>query len=349
MSTFSTRLLLVFAWTVVGSFVSAQEDSRKRTDQPQDSTLQGRIVQHSEKRFEIKLSELKCMLNQQVELPAPPVPKQQWPKMTPTQREEWVKNFEASEQGKKFIEDRRKRIAAAESFDVQIEENGKFVVYDVPPGIYGFRGRMVKSLDSREYVFEAFGQIEVDKDVEVQLDPIPVVVTRLLKAGEPVPTVEVFTFDKKTKIDNKLLKGRNVMVNFWSLDSPPSVEFSKVVQKTFEEVNANKEVQLLCVCIAGDRDKALKYVVDNKLAGWHGFVESWDDKTVTEFGVRSIPVLFLLGKDDRTKMTPAEFRAAMSAPGAKLSGVIVDVLNGKSIPTPMQTASPANASSDQKQ
>ena len=349
MSTNQTRIItFLVVVAVVGSGI-AQDETQKSSGKTEDSTLKGRIVQHAEADFKIELNDLQCTLNQQVELPEPPVPKQQWPTMTRQQRTEWVKNFEASEQGKKFLEDRKQRIAAADRFEIQIEKNGNFTVYDVPAGIYGLRGRLAKTLNSKEYMFEVFGQIRVDKAVEVMLDPIPVVVTRIIKANEPVPEVNLLSFDKKATIDNKLLKDRNVLVSFWSLDSPPSVEFAKVVQQTFLEIKVKKKIELLCICVAGDRTKSFKHVKENKLVGWHGFTDSWEHETVTEFGVRSIPVLFLLGDDNKVKMTPFDFRAAMSVPGKKLADVVVDVLDGKTIPTPARTAKPVNAASNQKQ
>lgn len=323
---------------LVGSSGLAQESAAQDKTDPQGSTIKGRILQHEKSEFQIDLNSLGCMLNQQVQLPDPPVPREQWPKMTQEQRENWVKEFEASDEGKAFIADRKKRIETAERFEIQVEENGSFVVYDVPAGLYGMRGRLEQEIDDKNYVFEVFGQIEVNEKVEeLLLDPMKVVVTRLTKPNEAIPAMHVETFDGKATINNELLSGRNVLVSFWSLQSPPSMEFAKIVQQTYEDVKQQKQLQLLSICVDSDREQALKYVVDNELAGWHGYAASWDHETVSEFGVRSIPALFLLGADGRIKMTPFDFRLAINTPEAKLASIIVDVLDGKSIPAPVRT------------
>ena len=361
-----TRLRIIFSvlLLLICNVCCGQNPLQKKNRDAEQATIKGRIVQHEKKDFQIDLNELQCMLNQQIQLPEPPVPKEQWPEMTQQQRQDWVKNFEASEQGKAFIADRKKRIEAAERFEIQVEDNGSFTLYDVPPGLYGLRGGVEKKIGDKNYVFEVFGQIDVAKDVEeVLLDPMAIAVTRLAKPNEAIPTVNIKTFDEKATIDNKLLKSRNVLVSFWSLNSPPSVEFSKAVQQSFKDVTkqmasqtspsiAAKDVapnfQLLSICVDCDRKKALKHIVDNGLAGWHGYAKDWEHETVSEFGVRSIPALFLLGADGKIKMTPFDFQFAMRSADAKLSQIIIDVLNGKNVPTRIATE-PTNDQSDQKE
>ena len=340
--------LTIFTTLALGLFSSsgfAQGKLLEKKRESKDATIKGRIVQHENIKFRLDLTELGCMLNQQIKLPDPKVPEKEWPKMTQKQREEWVKKFEASEEGKRFIANRKKLIESAENIEIQVEENGSFVVYDVPRGEYGLRGRAEKKIDGKDYVFEVFGKFSVKDVEEVLLDPMTVIVTRLTKPNEDIPNINIKTFDGKATISNKLMDNRNVLVSFWSLKSPPSVEFSKVVQKAFKDIQRlrqakeeNEEVfQLLSVCVDCDRKAALKHVVKNGLAGWHGYAENWEHETVSEFGVRSIPALFLLGADGKIKMTPLDFRFAANSKDVTLTQIINDVLDGKNIPTPLQT------------
>ena len=341
LTTISTLVLLLLVNVCAGQ-TKLQKKKRKKVE---DVTIKERITQHEKKQFRIDLKELGCTLIEQVVPPEPKVPEKQWPKMTPKQQQDWVRKFEASDAGKKFLAQRKKVFESAEKFEIQIEDNGSFVVYDVPAGTYGLRGRLEKEIQKKNYVFEIFGQIKVAKDVEeILLDPMSVVVTRLAKPNETTPTVKIKTFDGKATISNKILDKRNVLVSFWSLKSPPSVEYAKEVQKTFKEIKLtlaeqenNKPFQLLSICIDSDRKKALKYVVKNGLSGWHGYAKDWEHETVSEFGVRSIPSLFLLGADGKIKMTPIDFHYALNTEDAKLSKVIIDVINGKNIPTPVRT------------
>ena len=344
----STTSILVLL--VLCSISCAQTKLQKRKKKSEGVTVKGRISQHEKEDFQIDLSEFSCMLNQQVKLPEPPVPKDKWPQMTPKEQAEWVRKFEASEQFKQFMAKRKKVQDSAERFEIQIEKNGSFVVYDVPPGNYGLRGRAEKVIDEKNYVFEVFGQIGVSKDVEeVLLDPMTVIVTRLAKSNEAIPAVSIKTFDGKATINNQLLAKRNVLVYFWSINSQPSVDQAKLVHKTYMEVKEKNPIQLLSICLDCDRKKALKHIVDGNLDGWHGYAKNWEHPTIGEFGVRIIPAMFLLGADGKLKMTQWDFRSLMDAPDTDLSKIIVDVLQGKNVPTRVGTSANKKVEQNNKQ
>ena len=59
--------------------------------------------------------------------------------MNPEAQQAWAKSFEESEAGKTLLAEQDKLLSAANDFDVILEKDGKFVVYDVPPGIYRLR------------------------------------------------------------------------------------------------------------------------------------------------------------------------------------------------------------------
>ena len=356
MSLIRTSITSILVLLLLCSTGFAQTKLQKRQKKKSNGvTVKGRITQNEKKEFQIDLNEFSCVLNQQVgkKLPEPPVPEDRWPSMTPKQKTDWVRKFEASEQFKHFMARRQKILDAAERFELRIEKNGSFVVYDVPPGDYGLRGRLEKVIDEKNYVFEVFGQLNIAKDVEeVLLDPLTVLATRLTKTGEPVPTVNIKTFDGKATINNKLLAKRNVLVYFWSLNNPDVLKESMSIHQTCADVKSKMPIQLLCICVDSDRKKALKHVIDNKLSErgeWHGYAKDRVHDTVGEFGVRSIPALFLLGSDGKIKMTQWEFRSLNSVPDTDLSKIIVDVLQGKNVPTPVPTSANKNVDENKKQ
>ncbi len=323
----------------------AQEDNDNGRDKAKvpGATLKGKLVQNENPDFQIDLAELKTTLDQQVKLPPPPLP-DDWKDMNVEQRQAWARDFDASERGKAFIEERKKILESAPHFDLRLEDDGSFVVYDVPEGIYGLRGELEKTISDRNYIFEVFGQISVGGDVdEVLLDPISVTVTRWLVAGEPIPNLDIETFDGKNRIDNSLLSGRNVLVSFWSLKSPPSLEFSKTIQEMYAKSRKKNNLQLFSICINSERDEALKYVKEQKIKGLHGFAKSWEHETVNEFGVRSIPALFLVGTDGKIKMTHADFQQAFRAPNAELTQIVEDSIAGK-LPKPVNNPDKADSS-----
>ena len=189
-------------------------------------TVKGEIDQSLiPEKFQISVKEIKTTLNQQIDLPAAPFP-QDWKRYSPEQKVKWVKAFEASPQGKRFLASNKKRIDDAPAFNLRFNDKGQFIIYDVPPGVYGLQGRVDKEIKGTNYAFEVFGQISVDSQFdEVALDPIPVLVTPMLESGKPAPKISVSTHNgkKKLSLDNlQTTKGepspKYVFVNFWSTE-----------------------------------------------------------------------------------------------------------------------------------
>ena len=322
-----------------GATGSAQDDSKNdKADESKvaTATIKGRLVQNENQQFRVDLSELKPVLNQQIQLPQPPIP-ETWAEMTIEQRQTWVKEFEASEKGKAFLADRKKRIEAAARFPIQLEDDGNFTVYDVPHGSYGIRGFLEKEIAGKKYVMEVFGQISIAEKVdEVLLDPMMVAVTRRLSKGEATPDFEILQFDGQRKINRRLLessdaKQKYVLLNFWSMQSPPSQEFCSVVQKAYAAVGKKHQIQLLSICVDSDPAKTLAYVKEKKLLGWQGYVENWEHEMINEFGIRILPSLYLLSPEQKIAATDADFRSAGALISDQALTQFVDgVITGKS-------------------
>ena len=321
------------------------QDDDKQVD---GATVKGRIVQNDRKEFQIELGDLNAKLNQQVQLPQPPLPKN-WQEMKVEQRKEWIEKFEASDEGKALIEKRKSMIDAAARFDLKIEKNGNFVVYDVPAGTYGMRGRLENNTDGKSYVYEVFGQIQIAEEVEeVLLDPVMVSVTRILKTQEDLPEFQVPTFDGKAIIQNKLLKDKFVLFSFWALESPPSLEFSKNVQTLYKTIKGQHEIQLVSICVGSDSVKALDYVKKNNILGWHGYAKSWQHKMIDNFGIRMIPSLILASKEGKILMTHYDFNQAFRSQDADLQTIITNAITGKNIPTPIDKTSTESPDEQQR-
>jgi len=335
--------------TPIALACTAQEEDSERSDEVEASTVKGRLVQHDDKKFEISFSELKPRFDQRVELPSAPLPGN-WAKMTLENQQKWVKDFEESDAGKALAAQRKKRLEEAAGFEIQMEDNGNFVIFDVPAGTYRLRGRIEKEVDSKNYVFEVFGQVVVTEKVEeVLLDPIAVTTTRLVKRTEGLPEFEVDTFDGKRKINDEMLVGRPVLINFWALESPPSIEFAKTIQKSYKTLKDSHKMHLVSICVGSDRNNALKHVQKNVVRGWHGYADGWEHAAVNEFGVRVIPALFLIDTNGKLLMTYNDFRFAFQAKDADLTKILTDAIEGKMIPTPLEDKEKKEEGSDSKE
>ncbi len=281
----------------------------------------------------VPFSEIKSELFQRIELPPVPVPKN-WAEMKPEEQQKWATDYEASAPGKKFIEDREKLIADAHVFEVKIENDGNFVIYDVPPGIYGLRGRVDKEIGGVNYGFEIFGQIEMLKDMdEVRLDPIQVAITPLLQAGAVAPPIKVETQDGQSIVTLDDFKDHYVFVSFWMSDSP-SAEYQAKIQKMFAELKDKYPLKLLSICVDEDRKKSLEYILQKQLKGGsHGFTGGLDHRSLFDFGVRTIPSFWLIGPDGKISMSQYNIALAFRVE-PELSVIISNRIEGKDLPTP---------------
>ena len=314
-------------------------------------TIKGQIDQSLiPEKFQISVKEIKTTLNQQIDLPAAPFP-QDWKRYSPEQKVKWAKAFEASPRGKQFLASNKKRIDDAPAFNLRFNEKGQFIVYDVPPGVYGLQGRVDKEINGTNYAFEVFGQINVDSQFdEVALDPIPVLVTPMLESGKPAPKISVSTHNgkKKLSLDNlQTSKGepspKYVFVNFWSTKdfvANDKTDYQKMVQKTISELNdSGYKVGLLSICLDEDRKAAVKQIMKRQLkVGLHGFTEGWEHSTVNRYGVRSTPSGWLIDPDGKIVMSQYEFYN-LTKVKESLASVIKDRIDGKDSPTPASTDS----------
>lgn len=338
-----------FFTPIASACVVQEQEVSKRSDDIEASIVKGRLVQHEDKKFKISFSELNPTFDQRVEMPSRSLPPN-WQQMTIEQKQQWEKEFIESEAGKAFLAERKRRLEAAESFKIQMEDNGNFVIYDVPEGTYGLRGKVEKEIESKTYVVEVFAQVVITEKVEeVLLDPIAVTTTRLVKRTEKVPNFEVETFDGKRKINDEMIAGRPVLINFWALESPPSMEFAKTIQKSFKTLKESHKLHLVSVCVGSDRNKALKLVQKNLIRGWHGYADDWEHPAVNEFGVRVIPAIFLIDTDGKLLMTNGDFRAAFQVKDAELTKILTDAIEGKMVPTPMEDEKDDDGSSQKEE
>lgn len=295
-------------------------------------TVKGRILQHPDKRWKIDLAELQPKLVEFVldRLPEPELPKD-WDKLTNEQRQKWIEEFEKSDEGQKLLAEQERVLQAARQFEVPVEENGEFVVYDVPPATYGLSGRVDKKIGDYNYVFEVFGQLIVGDNVdEVLLDPIAVMVTPIFEAGQPVPEFEVTTLDGK-KVTAQSYQGRNVLLDVWSSEySPPSVEFQKQVQTVLQELKEQGiELEVSSICLDSDPARIRKTVQQNALGGPHAVIPGWDDPLVERLGVRVLPWFMLVDEQGKIRLTHDEIRRQFST-GKSLTEIIAAGIQGKS-------------------
>ncbi|QEG21659.1 TlpA family protein disulfide reductase [Mariniblastus fucicola] len=333
LSVSSFVLAAVFALFQFG--VACPADAQVKKKDNRYATVQGVIENDSRKAFRVSYDEIKTSLRKIVIPKEPPFPSN-WEKMKEEERREWLTQFYQSERGKKFLKDREKLLNDAPSFEVKYNDEGDFVVYDVPPGDYGLQGRIDKEIKGIKYGFEVFARIKVLDDVDqIKLQPIPVTITPLFQTGQPAPPLDLVTSkNEKLHFDLDAYKDHYIFLNFMnSTDMTPG--YQQQVQDMYKAIGKSHKLKLVSVVIDEDKTKAIKWLLKKKFTeGSYGFTNGWEHDTIEAYGVRSTPSGWLISPDADRKILMSQhefFRLARIK--NSITEIVRDRIDGKDTPT----------------
>ncbi len=320
------QLILSIFFTPAGLMACQEKKSEK-----DGITIRGKIVQGTQREsFHVDLAQIKVRILKRVVLPPAPVP-ENWAQMAPADQESWWKSFLESDAGKKYQTNREQLVESAKEFEAVVESDGSFVVYDVVPGTYGLIARIDKKIGPRTYAFEIFGEIPVSDESDIiELGEKPLVITPILRTGEPAAEWTGATSLTGQEITLESLRGKYVLVNFWASDDPSS-EFQKDIQEAVTKLKANHKFELLSVSLDKEKEALTKFVRDNKLQGIH--VHATRESRITRvFGVHSTPGMLLIAPDGLIKMTYPEMKKAFESGKPTLNVILDDRISGKDVP-----------------
>ncbi len=330
---FNTRLLTLAMAALTALIVNLGFSNSARAQSDATAVVRGRIAFERGESKKIPYTDLEVKLRERVDIPPVPVPRN-FEDATAEQKKKWMEAFEKSPAGKKYIARREKLIDDAKVFDVLIEKNGAFVVYDVPTGVYGIQARLDKEIKGTTYAYEVFGEITVSPKVDdIPLAPILIEITPLLKQEQRAPAIKVVTYNNKTELTLDTFKGKFLFVNFWSTENP-DIKIQNQVQKMYADLKGKYPIKLLSICIDEKRKAAVEFIIKKKLKeGSHGFTDGWEHSTVDAYGVRSTPSFWLIDPDRKIKMTQYNFGQLFASDNRTLTQIVSDSIEGKDTPT----------------
>lgn len=334
------RRSLLPALLLLTSFLSVASSAQDPAAASKVVTVRGSIVPHPDFRtswtgqpLELPPQEMTARLRQYVDLPLPPLPEgfETW---TPDRQQKWEEAFVATEAGQQHLQRNQELLAAAHSFDIKFEENGTFVIYDVPPGDYAIQGRQDKTIGDIAFAFEVFGQLQIRPDVEVvKLAPIVIEVTPLLKRGQTAPPLE---------LPDVQLQGKQPrLINFWSSASP-AVQAQQAQVQAAAAALADQGLQLVSINVDAPPEPA------RQLAGQQGwdrgeqvYLGTLQHQTLYHYGVRGVPAWWLLDAEGQVLRTPGDLMRGVQN-GQTLTALISAALAGEESPTPASPSNPGN-------
>jgi thiol-disulfide isomerase/thioredoxin len=112
--------------------------------------------------------------------------------------------------------------------------------------------------------------------------------------GKPVELQ--FTAVDGRAVDLARFKGKVVLIDFWATWCPPCVAAIPEVKKIYDEFHP-KGFEIVGINLDKDKSKLTQFVADNKME-WPQFFDGlfWQNKYARQFGIESIPTLWLIDK-----------------------------------------------------
>ena len=172
-------------------------------------------------------------------------------------------------------------------------------------------------------------------------------VTPLMKSKQATPPISVKSHDDKydLNMDMKAFKGKYVFLNFWISASPACLQEQNMIQEMYKELQKEfpDEFELFSINVDEVRKKAIDFIKKNRIGGGRfGFTDGVEHRTLFDFGIRSYPSYWLIGKDGKILMSQYEVAQAMRVKPT-MAQIVSDRINGKDAPTPATQGEPTKA------
>ncbi len=349
------RIFLLLVVALVACLATAQPVSGQRKDKKYDTTIRGKVTLDGQNlrswngdNLSVDITKISARLREYVKLPPLKYPPghEKW---TIQERAKWEDKFAATPEGKRVLARNKKMVEEGNSFDLKIERDGSFVVFDVPAGEYAIQGRYDRKIGEVNYAYEVFGKLDVGKDVdEIELDPIRVEITPQYPRGEPAPPFKVTTYNDQANLELKLFKGKLLLINFWSAESPVAAKEQEAVQATLKKIPAEEKYNVLSINIDKDRTKALKLLSDGilkdekrkkLLKGSHGFTLGSGNPSLFNYGIRGVPSYWLIDTEGNVLINQYEFAKLMRTKDS-IEAIIIERLKNNQAPVPAVRPAP---------
>jgi thiol-disulfide isomerase/thioredoxin len=108
-----------------------------------------------------------------------------------------------------------------------------------------------------------------------------------------------FTALDGRSVDLAKLRGKVVLVDFWATWCQPCVAETPKVLAVYQKYH-QLGLEIVGISLDEDKDALQKYLADNKMP-WPQYFDGkkWSNRFVLQFGIDSIPAMWLVGKDGK--------------------------------------------------
>ncbi|MGI9517708.1 MAG: peroxiredoxin family protein [Pirellulaceae bacterium] len=289
-------------------------------------TVKGKFVLDSDQVAEFDWTSMAGSLVENVEFQQPEFP-ESWQEMSLPDRQAWITEFEASEAGKQMLAANSQLLNERNILEFDVDEQGKFVVYDVPPGQYSMQAAGQLENDGRIYILQAFGQMAVEEVDELDLSSMPVEVMRLLRMGEDAP--EVAGVDEAND-DCKLsgFRGQHVLLAFGIFGNPAFQQTAAALREAAESSESADQLKVVAVSLDEDREQLLEVLEQHPVPNCIA-LGGWDRATLSEYGIKQLPAFWLIDPEGKIVLTGQQFLFELNRTQFSLVKLVDEAIAGR--------------------
>ena len=289
-------------------------------------TVRGQFVLPSEKVEGFDWTTMTGSLVENVVFQRPELPAS-WQQMSLPDRQSWARDFEASEEGKRMLAANEQLLAERVILEFDVDDDGKFVVYDVPPGQFAMQAAGQMQQEDRIYILQAFGQIKIEEVDELDLAAMPLEVMRLLRMGEEAP--EVKGVDESG--DDRALaefRGQHVLLAFGMFGSPAFQQTAASLREAAESSEHADQLKVVAISVDEDRDKLLEVLADHPVPNCIA-LGGWDTDTLGEYGIKQLPAFWLIDPEGNIVLTGQQFLFELNRTQFSLVKLVDEAISGR--------------------